>query len=501
MTSASDGAQPVGFPARLKQLAASRPDNLALTLVYQDGRRESLTFAELQHWANTTAQLLREQGVDADATVIVAVGNSLEHFAATWGAWLLGALVLPLNVRATSRERDGLIELSSARVVVSDWVDVAGPSRKEIRQARSRSVVDLPGIIPSPGKAVCSGGSTGRPKIIIDPAPLARVPGESLGIFGRWIRFYDATVQAVPGPVFHNMPFTWSAYGLFEGQHLIVMERFEAGALVDLIEQERVEFMTVVPTMMRRVAELADVRSRDFSSLMSVLHSAAPCPEPLKRAWIDLVGPEVLWEGFGATENVGVCLIRGDEWLAHPGSVGRPVGALMKLLDENGEEVSTGEVGEVFMRPDAPGETFRYVGGTPAKTMPDGFVSVGDLGSVDADGYLFPADRRVDLIISGGANVYPAEVEAVLLEHADVADAVVIGLPDPDWGKRVHAVVAPYPGQAAPTEHDLAAWCRQALAPYKVPKAFEVLPELPRDEAGKIRRRALVDERSMGGPS
>jgi bile acid-coenzyme A ligase len=212
---------------------------------------------------------------------------------------------------------------------------------------------------------------------------------------------------------------------------------------------------------------------------------------------MELIPPERLYEGFGSTEAVGSCSIRGDEWLKHPGSVGRPRNCDLKILDEECNEVSTGEIGEIFMRPlDTSEPTYYYIGSAPAKTTPDGFVSVGDMGYVDAEGYLFLADRRVDLIISGGANIYPAEVEAPLSQHPDIVDVVVIGVPDDDWGKRVHAIVHPRDPENPPSVASLDEWMRQHLASYKIPKTYEFIAELPRDGAGKIRRTALVAERS-----
>ncbi len=177
--------------------------------------------------------------------------------------------------------------------------------------------------------------------------------------------------------------------------------------VVDAIERHKVNFGFLAPTMMQRIVRLPDVQERDFSSVEAFFHTAAPCPPWLKRAWIDLIGPEKLYEGFGATEAVGSCRIRGDEWLEHPGSLGRPVNCDLAILDEDWQPVPTGEVGEIFMRPHSEKPTYSYIGSDPARTTPDGFVSVGDMGWVDDEGYLFLADRRTDLIITGGANVYP----------------------------------------------------------------------------------------------
>jgi bile acid-coenzyme A ligase len=217
----------------------------------------------------------------------------------------------------------------------------------------------------------------------------------------------------------------------------------------------------------------------------------------VKRAWIDLIGGEKIYEAFGATEAIGATVIRGDEWLDHEGSVGRPVASEVRIIDDKGREVPDGEVGEIHMRLES-GEppAYEYRGAPPAPATPDGFVTVGDLGWVDADGYLFLADRRTDLIISGGANIYPFEVEAVLSGHPSVVDVVVVGLPDDEWGKRVHAIVQPADPEAPPEADALEAFCRDHLVSYKVPRSFEVVVEFPRNQAGKIRRNALVAERT-----
>jgi bile acid-coenzyme A ligase len=274
------------------------------------------------------------------------------------------------------------------------------------------------------------------------------------------------------------------------------MERFDAARAVDLIERYRINFGFLVPTMMKRILQLPGIERRDFSSVHAFFHTAAPCPAWLKRAWIDLIGGERLYEAFGASEGVGATIIRGDEWLRHPGSVGRPSQCDLRILDPNFAVLPIGEVGEIFMRPHTQEPTYRYLGSAPAKTTPDGFVSVGDMGWVDAEGYLYPADRRVDLIIVGGANVYPAEVEAALQQHAQVADVAVIGLPDEDLGKRVHAVIQPADARRPPLVEQLDAYCRERLTPYKVPRSYEFVAVLPRDDSGKIRRTALVAERA-----
>jgi bile acid-coenzyme A ligase len=489
---------PVSFGRRLTQLAAQRPVEPAIVWIGQGGAERVTSWEVLDRRSNQLARAMRQRNVGNESLVVIGLPNVPEHFIAGYAAWKLGALVLPLKHNLPKRERDQILEVGAPTLVVADWDDVAVPTLGSTGLAATMKLPDapLPDIVPHPGKAIGSGGSTGRPKIIVDPRPWARVPGE-LGALAE-VGLRSGQVQLVAGPLYHNSPFSWSHYGLFEGHTLVVMERFDAARTVELIECYRVNFGFLAPTMMRRIIQLPGIHTRDLSSVQSIFHTAAPCPPWLKRAWIELIGPEHLYEGFGATEAVGSCGIRGDEWLAHPGSVGRPRSCDLRILDETGHELPDGEVGEIFMRPWDSAPTYYYVGSPPAKSTPDGFVSVGDIGWVDADGYLFLADRRTDLIITGGANVYPAEVEAALTEHPSVGDVAVIGLPDDDWGKRVHAVVQLAVG-SEPAAADLECHCRERLASYKVPKTWEFVEQLPRDDAGKLRRSALVAERTGNG--
>jgi bile acid-coenzyme A ligase len=487
----------ISFGARLRQLAATRADEIALVVVDADGGRQELTWAEFDRWTEALAHVLVARGTAVGTTVIVGFPNSVEHFIATWAGWKAGALVLPLSAVAAEPEREAMIELAAPVAVFGDWARPDTISSDDVRRCAGMTASALPDVVPHPGKSVGSGGSTGRPKIIVDPSRWERDPEDLFGVLGFRVGFQKARVQLVPGPVFHNMPFSWSHYGLFAGQRVIVMQKFDARRMLDLIEAERVEYKTVVPTMMRRVAELPDRKNYDLTSMRGILHSAAVCPVWVKQEWLELVKPEVLHEAFGATENIGFIVISGDEWLQHVGSVGRPFETELRIVGDDGQELLPGEVGEIFTRPTKVTEaTYEYRGAAPLSTTPDGLMSVGDMGWVDEDGYLFVADRRVDLIITGGSNVYPAEVEAVLSRHPDVDDVVVIGLPDPEWGKRVHAIVQPRDAAAAPTYEELRAYCASQLTAYKVPKSLELMDELPRDAAGKIRRRALVEQRS-----
>ncbi|RIK46796.1 MAG: hypothetical protein DCC58_01890 [Chloroflexi bacterium] len=489
----------VSYGRQVALLAEQHPERTAIIFVRVDGSERLVDWRELDRRSNQVAQAMEARGVNAASLVVVGLPNCPEHFFATYGAWKLGALVLPMRAALPQRERDAMLELGAPALVVADWQEVAWPllTLAELDATVTLPLAELPDRIPHPGKAIGSGGSTGRPKIIVDPRPWAGVPNEFIDRDRSGFR--PGQVQLVAGPLYHNSPFSWSNFGLFYDQTLVLMERFNAALALELIERYRVNWAFTPPTMLRRMYLEPDVHTRDLSSIERLFLTAAPCPPWLKRFWIERLGPTKIYEAFGSSEAVGHTDILGDEWLEHPGSVGRPQDTDLRILDEAGNELPPGEVGEIFMRRhDYPEPTYAYIGSPPAKTTSDGFTSVGDMGWVDADGYLFLADRRTDLIITGGANVYPAEVEAALIEHPLVYDVAVIGVPDDDWGKRVHAIIQPPHLDAAPDVAALDAHVRERLAAYKAPKTYEFVAQLPRDDAGKIRRAALAAERESG---
>jgi bile acid-coenzyme A ligase len=336
-------------------------------------------------------------------------------------------------------------------------------------------------------KAPTSGGSTGRPKLIV---ATQRAAWEPLEAFAALLRIPRDGVHLVTGPLYHNGPFTTSLLALLAGNHLVVMPRFDAAVALALVAEHRVDWMYAVPTMMHRIWRLPErERARDdVSSLRCVFHMAAPCPPWLKQAWIEWLGGDVILELYGGTEAQAMTVITGTEWLAHRGSVGRPVLGEMIVLDADGNERPPGEIGEIWMRrgPDA-AASYRYVGATP-KSRPDGWESLGDMGWKDADGYVYLSDRDTDMILVGGANVYPAEIEAALDEHPRIASSCVIGLPDEEYGNRVHAIVQ----AAGPVEpSELEKFLGERLVRYKVPRTYELVTEPLRGDDGKVRRSAL----------
>jgi len=489
------GFAPTSFGARLTQLASENGDEPAVIVYSRDCDVETLSWNELEARSNQLANYFLEREIGAGSTIVVAVPNGSLHFIASFAGWKVGAMVLPLRASLPNRELTELIALVENPVVVGAPQGQFDTVIDEqiLEQVSQYSTAPPPDVTANPGHAIASGGSTGRPKIVVDPTPWARVPEDSEQADG--LGFASRQIQLLTGPLYHTTPFSTGYGGLFEAHTLVVMEKFDASTAVDLIEKHKIAYLAVAPTVMQRIARLDKIEQRDLSSLKAVFHTGAPCPPWAKRAWIDLIGAECVFEAYGSTEALGTTTIRGDEWLERPGSVGKPVtGCEFAILDAELKRVPANEVGEIFSRWPDGRETFSYVGANAPKNTEEGFVSVGDLGWFDDDGYLFIADRRTDLIITGGANVYPAEVEAAISEHPGVFDVAVIGLPDEDWGKRVHAIVV-RSADSTLAKEALNAHCRSRIATYKCPKTFEFVDSLPRNDAGKIRRRALVDER------
>lgn len=286
------------------------------------------------------------------------------------------------------------------------------------------------------------------------------------------------------------------------GEPIVLLERFNAPRILDLIEKYKVTGFIAASPMLQRLAQVPDIGERDLSSLDWVQQGAAPLPIWLGRRWCELIGPEHFFLSYGASEGHGLAVCRGDQWLAHPGTMGLPFGqAECRILDADGKELPAGEVGGIYMRTPT-GPAAIYVGDnvTQMTKTEDGFVTVGDMGWKDEEGYLYMADRRVDLIITGGANVYPAEVEAALSEHDEVFDVVVIGLRDPEWGRRVHAIVQPTDLANPPDPAEIIKFARDRLAAYKAPKTVEFVESLNRSDAMKLNRQKLVIERDGPEP-
>ena len=473
------------FSQRLSHLSATRADELALTV-----GAVTLTTSQLDRRANAMARHFADLGVRHDHVVTIAEPNSVEFIVAIMAAWKLGAIPGPVSHRLPAKELEAIVELADSAVVVG----MDSPGRVSVpRGFTPPSELDdspLADAVASSWKAPTSGGSTGRPKLILAGDP--SVYTDHLSGFAASVGASEGGCMVVPGPLYHNGPFMWSSFDLLAGCHLVLLERFDAEATLAAVQEHRATSIYLVPTMMQRIWKLpVDVRSSyDVSSLEIAYHLGEPCPRWLKRAWIDWLGPEVLWELYAGTESQARTVISGTDWLDHEGSVGRAVKGSITIRDSEGTVLPPGEAGDVWLRPPDPSSpTYRYIG-AEAQRLGD-WECLGDVGWMDEDGYLYLGDRRTDMILTGGANVYPAEVESALNEHPLVSSAAVIGLPDPEWGSRVHAIVE----AGGVTEADLVGFLEQRLVSYKIPRTFEFVHQPLRDDAGKVRRSALRAER------
>jgi bile acid-coenzyme A ligase len=474
------------FFSVLGQLAEADPDRSALTC-----GQVTLTRAEFVERVERLAGLFADRGVAEGSTVTIVLPNSIGLVESLFAAWAIGAVPQPISDRLPPLERAAIVDLARPSLVVG-----VPPSEAAGRPALESVPQQLPSGSFTPGvspvwKLVTSGGSTGRPKLIAATTPALL---ENVGGLGALIRLRPDGCVLVTGPISHNAPFVVTAGAMLLGNHVVVMPRFDPAETLRLIDKHRVTWLLLVPTMMLRIWRLPEaVRlAADVSSLEVAFHLAAPCPAWLKQVWIDWLGPEKVFELYGGTELQAITVITGTEWLAHRGSVGRPVVGEMEIRDFEGRPVPAGQEGEIWMRRGAGAPSpYQYIGAT-ARSAPGGWESLGDIGHVDADGYVYITDRLADMILVGGANVYPAEIEAALDEHPAVRSCCVIGLPDEDLGHIPYAIVE----LSQPvSDEDLMAHLRLRLAPYKLPRAIERAATPLRDDAGKVRRSALRAER------
>lgn len=477
----------ISIGARLAREAKRQPDNVAM--VFEDS---SITWKELHLRSNRIARGLEANGVKLGDFVTIALANSIGFVEACYGCWKVGAIPQPVSHRLPLAELQAIVELANPPVVVNDVPLDCGKPVVSIDDllALSNDDSDLDDRISPSWKAPTSGGSTGRPKLIVSGQP-----GVASGLAAQFWRINPDDICVVPGPMYHNGPFITAFGALQVGARLILMRKFDAEGVLREIDRHKATWVYLVPTMMGRIWRLPEeVRAKyDVSSLRTVWHLAAPCPAWLKEEWIKWLGPDVIWELYGGTEGLASTVISGTEWLAHRGSVGKvALGGVMKAFGPDGKELPIGQTGEIYMkRAEGMPATYRYVGAT-ARVLPDGWESIGDIGWFDEDGYLYLADRRTDMILVGGANVYPAEIEAALEEHPLVQSSAVIGLPDDDLGNKVHAIVQPREGL---TIEALELHLAEKLVIYKRPRTYEFVAENVRDDAGKVRRTALRDER------
>ena len=422
--------------------------------------------------------------------VTIALPNSVGFIEASFACWKLGATPQPVSARLPKAELDGVVALADPPVIIAGPEIIADRPTADIARllAESDDESPLPDCIAPSWKAPTSGGSTGRPKLIVSGLQGVMLPTQ----IDYW-RLGAEDVAIMPGPLYHNGPFSSAIVALTAGAQLVLLPKFDAEAVLQAVERHRGTWLYLVPTMMSRIWRLEpELRARyDVGSLKTVWHLAAPCPPWLKQEWIDWLGGEAIWELYAGTESQASTVISGTEWVERRGSVGRVKTGQMKILDGDGNELPPGTTGEIYMRrSEGMPETYRYVG-AEARRIGD-WESLGDIGWFDEDGYLYLADRRTDMILVGGSNVYPAEVEAALEEHPLVQSSAVIGLPDDDLGNRIHAIIQPRDGLDLDHLH---AHLAERLVTYKRPRSIELVDAALRDDAGKVRRSQLRADR------
>lgn len=501
--------------------ARTDPDKPAIVMAFSG---EIVTFAELEARANQSAQLLRREGLKRGDVIAILMDNAPEFLELTFAAQRAGFYYACLSTRLAPAEIAYILADSGAKALF-----VSPERRESAAAALALSTAPLPALWsmgptapareggavwrdflaeraempaemiddPSPGMDMLySSGTTGRPKGVRGVLPEGPIDAEH-ALMTMTRALYGAQKDSVylsTAPLYHAAPLRWTMTMIRHGATVLQMERFEAEALLQLIAAYRVTHLQAVPTMFVKLLKLApEIRALyDVSSLKMAIHAAAPCPVPVKEQMLEWWG-KVIYEYYAGTEGNGFCSIGPEEWLAHKGSVGRAMLGELKVLDEAGRECAPGETGTVYF---AGGPSFEYHNDpqkTAAARTPEGWSTLGDIGHVDPDGYLYLTDRKAFMIISGGVNLYPQETENVLLTHPKVADAAVIGVPNEELGEAMKAIVEPLSwADAGPAlEAELIAHCRAALSPLKCPKSVDFEQSLPREPTGKLMKRQI----------
>jgi long-chain acyl-CoA synthetase len=498
-------------------IAAATPDKPAVVM---SGSGVTLSYGELDRRSRQVANLLRNSSLREGDHVAFQLHNSPEFFEALWGAHRAGAVYTAISTRLGVEEtayiandcgalvlavatdlHAGLGELTPAVSFIPLRLGV-GPGELPAGWIPWESAIDAQLATPVESRAgndmLYSSGTTGRPKGVEQAgASLALDQIDPLTLFCQLILgFDDATIYLSPAPLYHAAPlrYTRSVHRL--GGTVVQMEHFDPEEFLALVERYGITHTQMVPTMFVRLLRLPEeVRGRyDLSSLHAVVHAAAPCPVPVKQQMIDWWGP-IIWEYYAGTEGNGLVLCNSTDWLAHPGTVGRPLSGEVHIVGDDGVEVPRGTAGGVYF---GGGSEFRYHN-DPDKTAeahnPNGWSTIGDIGYLDDDGWLFLTDRKANMIISGGVNIYPQEAENILSMHPKVADVAVFGVPNAEMGEEVKAVVQPavWADAGPELESELLGYCRERLAHFKCPRTIDFDPELPRHPTGKLYKRLLKD--------
>ncbi len=487
-----------------------------------------VSFDELEARANRLAHHFRRAGlVEGDAVAILMENNEHIH-AVMWAARRSGLYYVPINTHLTAPEAAYIVDNSAAKAIIGSSAlrktcenlaeHLPGGLPAMLLIALDEEEADLDGwlrypecVADQPDMPIddeCEGdllqyssGTTGRPKGIKRELPHvapAEAPGMMSALVGFWM--HPDAVYLSPAPLYHTAPSVWSMSVQAGGITTIVMEKFDPEGCLDAIQRHRVTHGQFVPAMFTRMLKLSStVRdSYDLSSLQRVMHAAAPCPVEIKKQMIDWWGP-IVDEYYASSEAIGSTLISAEEWLAHPGSVGKPMMCQIHILDEDGNELPPGQAGEIYFEG---GFSFEYLNEaekTAASRDKHGWTTVGDVGYVDEDGYLYLTDRRHHMIISGGVNIYPQEAENLLVTHPKVLDAAVFGIPDDEMGQSVKAAVQTVDPADATDKFadDLLDWLRDRLAHYKCPRSISFEAQLPRTDTGKLYKNELVKKYSV----
>lgn len=493
-------------------------DNPNKPAVIMGGSGRVTTFAEFDAWTNQVAHQCRSLGLETGDRIAFCLENCTELLVILWGAMRAGLLVVPISSKLTATEVEYIVHDSNATVLVTsrgigDAFAHIAANIKDVRlfsigaaQAGFRSwdaECAAQPVTPLDDESLgsemfYSSGTTGRPKGIRWDETGVDVPASPSGGLEAFGLNQD-TIYLSPAPLYHSAPCRWAMGVVRGGGTTIIMEKFDAEQALALIEKYRVNTTHWVPTHFVRMLKLPDeVRKKyDISSVKLVAHGAAPCPVQVKQAMIEWFGPIVL-EYFGSTEQTAMTFITSQECLERPGSVGKCYLGTIHICDDDGEPVPTGTIGTIYSEN---GKKFAYHN-DPDKTVKSvnrhGWTTVGDVGYMDEDGYIYLTDRKGFMIITGGVNVYPQEIENLLVTHPKIFDAAVIGIPDPEMGETVTAIIQPMDMADATPEFasELRAWMRQSLSGVKVPKRIEFQDDLPRLPTGKMQKFTLRERYS-----
>ena len=497
--------------------AQTRPDHPAMIMA---GSGQTVTFAEMDAYANRFAQLLRARGLKRGDHFAVLMENNVHYLQVVWGSQRAGTMMVPISTRLTAPEICYILKDAGAKFLLTSTryaetiegirdecadlplLIVDGEGEEDYEAALAAQPAE-PIADQAPGQYMLySSGTTGRPKGV-KPAPpedddiLATNPLMGLAVMGAGMPADGSMVYLSPAPLYHAAPIGWCTTAQRLGGTVVVMEKFDPEHALETIEKYKVTDSQWVPTHFVRMLKLdPEVRTRyDLSSHQRALHAAAPCPVPIKREMIEWWGP-IINEYYAGSEGVGMTLIKAEDWLTHPGSVGKAIHGTLHVCDAEGEEVPAGQDGLLYFENDLIPTYHNDPEKTREAMHPKGWMTLGDIGHVDEDGFLYLTDRKSHMIISGGVNIYPQEIENLLVTHDKVMDAAVIGAPCPDFGEKVVAVVQPI--DMADAGDALEAELRDFLAPslskIKMPKLFDFRAQLPREANGKLYKRELRDE-------